>query len=86
MKDKYLEVCNYTYSNRYHTVGITDKLSVYGEVYADFPVNDKANHSCDAGLIYLIKNNLQIDATIGTGFTDNQDILLGAGVSYRIPN
>jgi len=82
LKDKCLEVRKYTYSNRYHTVGIKDKLSVY----ADFPVNDKANHSCDAGLTYLIKNNLQVDATIGAGFTRNQDLFLNAGVSYRMPN
>jgi len=74
----YIYTLSYGYS-------ITEKLSAYGEVYGNFPVNDKANHSCDAGLTYLIKNNLQVDATIGTGFTGNQDILLGAGVSYRIP-
>ncbi len=74
----YIYTISYGYS-------ITEKISAYGEVYGNFPVNDRANHSCDAGLTYLIKNNLQVDATIGTGFTGNQDLLLGAGVSYRIP-
>ena len=81
--DDYPEV-TYIYTLSYG-YSITDKLSAYGEVYGDFSVNDKANHSCDAGLTYLIKNNLQIDATIGAGFTGNQDLLLGAGLSYRIP-
>lgn len=82
--DDYPEV-TYVYTLSYG-YGITKKLSAYGELYGDFPVNDRANHSWDAGLTYLIKNNLQVDGTIGAGFTGNQDILLGAGVSYRIPN
>lgn len=66
--------------------GVIDKLSVYREVYRNFPVNDRANHSWDAGLTYLIKNNLQVDATIRTRFTRNQDLLLSADASYRMPN
>lgn len=75
----YIYTLSYGYS-------ITQKLSAYAEVYGNFPVDDSANHSCDAGITYLIKNNFQLDATVGTGFTGNHDLLLGAGLSYRFPN
>lgn len=75
----------YVYSLAY-AYGITEKLGVYVEVYGNFPENSRANHSCDTGLTYLIKNNFQLDATVGTGLTGNQDLLLGAGFSYRFPN
>lgn len=74
----------YIYSVSYG-YSITKKLSAYGELYGNFPAKDRANHSWDAGLTYLIKNNLQVDATIGTGLSGNQDLLLAAGVSFRIP-
>ena len=66
--------------------GITEKLSAYAELYGDLPENNKANHLWDAGLTYLINNNLQLDATIGTSITKGQDLLLSSGVSFRIPS
>lgn len=74
----YLYTVAYGYS-------ITDKVGAYVEVYGDFPENSKANHLWDAGLTYLVSNNVQLDATVGTSFTDGQDILLSAGLSFRIP-
>jgi hypothetical protein len=64
---------------------ITDKFGFYAEVYGDFPEDSRANHFWDAGLTYLLMYNLQVDATIGRGITEGQDILLSAGLSYRIP-
>lgn len=64
---------------------ITDLLGIYAEVYGNLPENNRAQHFADAGITYLIKNNLQLDATVGTGITEDQDILLSAGISYRIP-
>ncbi len=65
--------------------GITDSFGVYAEVYGDFPEDSKANHFWDAGLTYLVMNNLQLDATVGTSITEGQDLLLSVGASYRIP-
>ncbi|WAC01178.1 transporter [Lacinutrix neustonica] len=48
--------------------------------------NNKANHLWDAGITYLISNNIQLDATVGTSITTGQDILISTGVSFRIPN
>ncbi|MCL6293646.1 transporter [Jejuia spongiicola] len=64
---------------------ITSKLGAYAELYGDLPENNKANHLWDAGLTYLINNNVQLDATVGSSITKGQDILLSAGVSFRIP-
>jgi len=65
---------------------ITDALGFYAEIYGDFPENSQANHLWDAGLTYALKPNIQLDATVGTSFTEGQDLLLSAGVSFRIPN
>lgn len=64
---------------------ITDRFGFYAELYGDLPEDSRANHFWDAGLTYLLMNNLQLDATVGSGITDGQDLLLSAGVSYRIP-
>ncbi|GHC45101.1 Putative MetA-pathway of phenol degradation [Ulvibacter litoralis] len=64
---------------------LTDNIGLYAEVYGDLLENSKANHFCDAGITYLIKKNIQLDATIGRSFTEGQDLLVSAGVSFRIP-
>jgi hypothetical protein len=66
--------------------GISEKLSAYAEIYGNFPEDSSANHSWDAGLTYLIKHNFQLDATVGSSISGNQELLLGAGFSYRFPN
>jgi hypothetical protein len=73
----------YTLSYGY---AIADKVGLYAEVYGDFPEDNKANHLWNAGVTYLLKPTIQLDATVGSSFTEGQDILLSAGVSFRIPN
>ena len=65
---------------------VTDTFGVYAEVYGDFPEDNRANHLWDAGITYLLKPNLQLDATVGRSFTEGQDIFLSTGLSFRIPN
>jgi len=74
---------NYIYSVSYG-YSITDRFGFYAELYGDFPENNRANHFWDAGVTYLLSNNLQLDATVGSGINEGQDILLSGGVSYRI--
>lgn len=74
----YLYTLAYGYS-------ITEKIGAYVELYGDFPENSKANHLWDAGFTYLVSDNVQLDATVGSGITDGQDLLLSGGVSFRIP-
>jgi len=64
---------------------ITSTFGAYVEIYGDFPEDSKANHLWDAGLTYLVSNDIQLDATVGRSFTEGQDILLSAGVSFRFP-
>ncbi len=63
----------------------TDKFGVYAELYGDLPEDSSANHYWDAGLTYLLSNDLQLDAYVGTSITEGQDILIGLGASFRIP-
>jgi len=65
----------------------TEKWGAYAELYGAFPEDTQAYHLWDAGITYLVNNNLQLDATIGTGFNGtaaNQNLLVSAGFSYRI--
>ncbi len=64
---------------------ITKNLGAYAEVYGDLPEDNRANHYWDVGLVYLVKNNFQLDATLGRSFTEGQDLLISAGFSYLIP-
>ncbi|TVZ58175.1 outer membrane putative beta-barrel porin/alpha-amylase [Flavobacteriaceae bacterium MAR_2010_105] len=64
---------------------ITNKLGAYAELYGDLPEDSSSNHFWDAGLTYLVSNNVQLDATVGSSITKGQDLLLSAGLSFRIP-
>jgi hypothetical protein len=74
----YLYSVSYGYS-------FNNKIGAYIEFYGELPENNKANHLWDTGLTYLISNNFQLDATIGSSLTKGQDILISAGFSFRIP-
>ncbi len=75
---------SYVYTIAYGQ-NITDQLGAYAELYGDMPENNSSNHFWDAGLTYLISDNVQLDATVGTSITDGQDILLSTGISFRLP-
>lgn len=64
---------------------ITNKFGAYAELYGDLPEDSSANHYWDAGLTYLVSNDLQLDTYIGTSITEGQDLLVGLGLSYRLP-
>jgi hypothetical protein len=63
--------------------GISDKVGVFAEVFGNFT---NENHWFDAGLTYLINNDLQLDASFGYGLdTHFPDWFINGGVSIRIP-
>ncbi|MFL1896052.1 transporter [Aquimarina sp. 2-A2] len=66
--------------------GLTDTIGLYAEIYGGLPENNKANYFWDAGLTYLISPAIQLDATVGTSFTEGQNLLLSGGISIRLPN
>ncbi|RZT00286.1 transporter [Aquimarina brevivitae] len=64
---------------------VTNKFGLYAELYGDFPEDSQANHLWDAGLTYLVTDLIQLDATVGSGIQSDQNLLLSAGVSIRLP-
>lgn len=79
------EGASYLYSLSYG-YSLSNKFGVYLEIYGNLPEDNKSNHFWDTGLTYLISNNIQLDATVGSGITKSQDLLLSAGVSFKIPS
>ena len=73
----------YTLSYGY---SLTETVGLYAEIYGDFPEDSRANHLWDAGITYLLTEGLQLDATVGSGITEGQNLLLSAGASIRLPN
>ncbi|MGB3592009.1 MAG: transporter [Nonlabens sp.] len=63
---------------------LTSTIGMYVELYGDFPEDSSSNHLWDAGFTYLANDDLQFDLTVGSSLTAGQDILLSAGLSYRI--
>ncbi len=75
----YIYTISYGYS-------VTDTFGLYAELYGDLPEDSSANHLWDAGVTYLLSDSIQLDATVGSGITKGQNLLLSAGVSIRLPN
>jgi len=65
---------------------ITEDFGFYAELYGDLPEDSSANHYWDAGLTYLVNNDLQLDMYVGTSITEGQDLLFGLGASFRLFN
>lgn len=63
---------------------LSNKIGSYVELYGDIPEGSNFNHYWDAGLTYLVSNDLQLDTYFGTSITEGQDLLVGLGLSYRI--
>ena len=64
---------------------ITEKLGSYIELFGFAPQNNKANHSFDGGITYLINNNFMLDLSSGFGITKNApDYYVAVGFSFRI--
>lgn len=75
----------YVYTLAYG-LSLTKSIGMYGELYGDVPESQSGHHFWDVGWTYLFSSNLQFDATVGSSFTNDQDLLLSTGLSYRIPN
>ncbi|WP_435578157.1 transporter [Gilvibacter sp.] len=63
---------------------ITDAFGAYVELYGELPEDSGPNHLWDAGFTYLVNDDLQLDATIGSGIRSDQELLISAGLSYRL--
>lgn len=81
-----------THANGFYTValgiGLTDRWGTFVEAFGEAPLSGPGGpaHSADAGLTYLVRDNVQLDVSIGTGLNDRaDDLLLGVGLSFRLP-
>jgi len=75
---------SYLYSFVYG-YNLNEKFGLYLEVYGDLPEDDRSEHFWDAGITYKLKKNMQLDALIGTGIDNTQKLMLGGGISLRLP-
>jgi len=70
-------------------IGLTEKWGTFLEAFGEIPTGSSGapQNYLDAGLTYLLLNNLQFDIRVGLGLSDSaDDWFLGAGLVYRFPN
>jgi hypothetical protein len=66
---------------------ITDRYSMFFELFGGFSSETDSPHSFDLGGTYLLKPNLQFDGAIGYGLNDAaEDWFLLAGLTIRFPH
>jgi hypothetical protein len=64
----------------------SEKVSLFAELYMNFPDFADAFLQTDFGLLYIVSPNVQLDVFAGVGISEfTPDSLFGAGLSLRIP-
>lgn len=76
---------NFIYSIAYG-FDITENFGAFAELYGDLPEDRSAAHHWDAGFTYMFQHNIQLDAFVGKGINNDQKLLAGGGISFRLPN
>ena len=81
-----------TFADYVYTVAfgfaVSERLSAFAESFGTVEFNDgrTSAHALDGGFTYLLRDNLQLDASGGIGLNDAAgDWFVGAGVSVRLP-
>lgn len=65
---------------------VTNRLSAFAEVYGNFDDSSLPRHRIDGGITYLLRHNLQLDASAGFGPKDTLSMwFASAGLTWRIP-
>ncbi len=68
-------------------ISLSEQFGVFAEYYGVLPESGEKQHLLDTGLTYLVKQNLQLDFSIGVGVNDEAtDHFIGFGLSYLISN
>ncbi len=69
-------------------VALSDRLGTFVELFGETPTDEgKPANSFDAGVTYLIADNLQIDVLGGVALSDAaDDWFAGAGLVWRLPS
>lgn len=69
-------------------VGLTDRWGAFVELFGSEPVDAPGDTevSLDGGVTFLVRPNLQLDLSAGTGLSDDApDRFIGVGASVRLP-
>ncbi len=64
-------------------VGVTDKVGLYIEPYGDIAEFEKHIANFDAGFTYLVRDNVQLDFSFGTGISERMNYI-SVGCSWNI--
>lgn len=65
---------------------LSKRLGAFTEVYGDLERSAGNRHAFDGGFTYLLRNNLQLDASAGFGLNQEANNgFVSAGVSWRLP-
>ena len=66
---------------------LTDKWYLYYEFFGDIPLKEISTHTFDAGIAYLIKDNMQVDLSAGMQvFPFAKGWYASLGYSVRLPH
>lgn len=67
---------------------ISEQTGIFAEVYGFVPFSkNKATHFIDGGITFLLKKNIQLDASGGYALnSEGTEYFLDAGVTFRLPN
>ena len=64
---------------------LSDRLGVFVDQFGSID-KDSGRYGLDAGLTFLVRDNLQLDGCFGIGLNDDAtDWFAGAGISIRLP-
>lgn len=69
-------------------VALSDRVGTFAETFGSLPAQEgDAAHHVDGGITLLVRDNLQLDVSVGRGIggAGASDWFLGAGVSVRLP-
>lgn len=68
-------------------IAVSDRLGTFVELFGETPTDEgKPANSFDAGVTYLLADNLQIDFLAGVGLSEAaNDWFAGAGLVWRLP-
>jgi hypothetical protein len=67
-------------------MSLSEKLSAFAELYGFLPKEGKNDHRWDAGLIYGVNDDLQVDFSTGIGLSKVSPVFfLSLGLSIRMP-
>ena len=65
---------------------LTNRIGAFTEYFSNYTNEFSPQHNLDAGIVYLIKKNIQIDVSLGTIIvSDDTDFFGVVGFSVRLP-